>query len=195
MIKTIVVSGFPGVGKSHLFRENNGLVIMDSDSSKVSWLTEGVRHPDFPRNYIEHIKANMGKAHLILVSSHKVVRDALRESAVAYVLVYPDRQLKSEYIQRYRDRGSDDAFVQMIESRWDIFMAELEAETWPTHRVLHKGEYLGDVRRELVYPVICNGVCRSDADDYCGMHLSNEDCPACDTLRATGGAPRTQDRQ
>lgn len=179
MIKTIVVSGFPGVGKSHLFRENTSLVVLDSDSSKFSWMSEGVRHPAFPQNYIEHIKANLGKAHLILVSSHKVVRDALRENGIAYVLVYPDKRLKSEYIQRYRERGSDEAFVQMIDSHWESFIADLESETWPTHEVLHQGEHLSDVCKRLIYPIACNGPCNSGADDCCGMHMSTEDCPAC----------------
>lgn len=148
-MKTIVVSGFPGVGKSHLFRECEGKVVLDSDSSKFSWVSEGVRHPDFPQNYVEHIKANVGQSHLILVSSHKVVRDALREAGIAYVLVYPDKGLKDEYVQRYRDRGSAESFVQMIESNWDSFHADLEAETWPTTITLHRGQYLSDIADRL----------------------------------------------
>lgn len=148
MITTLVISGFPGIGKSYYFREKPGFIVLDSDSSVFSWSSEGVRNPDFPQNYIEHIKSNMGKVHTILVSSHKVVRDALRESGIDYVLVYPLRKLKSEYIQRYRDRGSDEGFIRMIEGRWDDFMAELEAETFPLHRVLSEGEYLSDVCEE-----------------------------------------------
>lgn len=181
-MKAVVVSGFPGVGKTHLFRAKPHFVILDSDSSKFSWVSEGVRNPAFPQNYIEHIKDNMGKAHLILVSSHKVVRDALKESGVPYVLVYPDKGLKDEYLQRYRERGSDEAFIRMIESQWDNFIVDLESETWPTTKVLRRGEHLSDVVSQLMYPVMCNGACRSLSDDYCGMHFNNETCPACDAL-------------
>lgn len=181
-MKAIVVSGFPGVGKTRLFHAKPHLVILDSDSSKFSWVSEGVRHPDFPMNYIEHIKENMGKAHLILVSSHKAVRDALKESGIPYVLVYPDKGSKDEYFQRYLERGSDEAFIRMIGSQWDNFITDLEAEMWPTAKVLRRGEHLGDIVSQLIFPVMCNGVCRSDSDDYCGMHLNNETCPACDAL-------------
>lgn len=183
LINTLVISGFPGVGKSHLFQTNKSLVILDSDSSGFSWSGEGIRNPAFPRNYIEYIQAHLGKAPLILVSSHKSVRDALRESGIAYTLVYPDRGLKSEYLQRFRDRGSDETFVQMIDRRWDEFLTECEAETWPTRRVLWSGKFLSDVCRELIYLVMCNGRCGSGADDYCGMHLNIETCPACDAMQ------------
>lgn len=179
---TLVISGFPGVGKSHFFRDNPNLVVLDSDSSLFSWVRNGVRHPEFPQNYIEHIKANLGKVRVILVSSHKVVRDALRENGIKYVLVYPDKSLKEEYLRRYRARGSDEVFLQMIADKWDGFIDDIIAEEYPTKRVLQSGEYLSDVFREYSYPVICNGLCTSPSDDYCGMHMSNETCPACDVI-------------
>ncbi|MNC01366.1 hypothetical protein D3C75_487130 [compost metagenome] len=27
---------------------------------------------------------------------------------------------------------------------------------------------------------LCQGICRSQVDDYCGMHMSDETCPACE---------------
>jgi len=111
--KTLVISGFPGIGKSHFFRKNKDKVVLDSDSSKFSWIEKGIRHPDFPNNYIKYIKENLayinplgvGKADIILVSSHKNVRDALVENDIPFTLVYPSRDIKEEYLQRYKDRG------------------------------------------------------------------------------------------
>lgn len=56
---------------------------LDSDSSNFSWVKDEngnntkERNPEFPKNYIEHIKSNIGKVDVIFVSSHKVVREAL----------------------------------------------------------------------------------------------------------------------
>lgn len=180
--KTIIISGFPGIGKSCLFRQNRGLIVLDSDSSNFSWISNGVRNPEFPKNYIEHVKDNIGQAHIILVSSHKVVRDALRENGIEYVLVYPDKSLKDEYVRRYIDRGSDDAFVKMIENNWTTFIEEIESEVFPTKRTLKSGEYLTNVVKEFVYSVRCEGPCNSDLDDYCGYHMNIETCPACDSI-------------
>lgn len=84
----IVISGFPGIGKSYMYNNMKDLKILDSDSSKFSWVKdeEGKntkeRNPDFPNNYIKHIKDNMDSSDIILVSSHKVVRDALKDNDI-----------------------------------------------------------------------------------------------------------------
>ncbi|MDQ0873777.1 hypothetical protein QFZ77_002436 [Paenibacillus sp. V4I3] len=39
---------------------------------------------------------------------------------------------------------------------------------------------IGEVERLKPHPVICGkGYCKSPADDYVGMFMSNEECPAC----------------
>lgn len=141
---TKVVAGFPGVGKSVLFKNSN-LNVLDSDSSKFSWIEPGVRHPDFPQNYINHIKVNIGVADIILVSSHDVVRKALAESGIEYYLVYPDISLKEEYLDRYRQRGNDEKFIALLKSKWEEFILSIEEETFPTLLKLSSNQYLSDV--------------------------------------------------
>jgi hypothetical protein len=182
MFKTKVISGFPGVGKSHFHKNNPDLIILDSDSSSFSWVEKGVRNPDFPNNYIRHIKENLGKVNVILLSSHKQVRDALRENDIGYTMVYPDKSLKHEYLSRYKGRGSDENFLGMIDKNWDGFIDELETEEYPIKITLKEGQYLQDVYKPEPRIVMCNGICTSQLDDYCGMHMSNETCPACDSI-------------
>ena len=141
---TKVVAGFPGVGKSVLSKNSN-LNVLDSDSSKFSWIEPGVRHPDFPQNYINHIKVNIGVADIILVSSHDVVRKALAESGIEYYLVYPDISLKEEYLDRYRQRGNDEKFIALLKSKWEEFILSIEEETFPTLLKLSSNQYLSDV--------------------------------------------------
>lgn len=136
--KTLVVSAFPGCGKSHMFRNNEGKLIMDSDSSKFD-------KSDFPRNYIKHIKSNIGKADIIMVSSHKEVRDALVDNEIEFTLVYPKRDIKLEYIQRYKNRGNDSSFIKLLESKWNEWMDELEQQSNCKKIELEKGQYLSDV--------------------------------------------------
>lgn len=181
-INTKVISGFPGIGKSHFFKNNPDVIVLDSDSSHFSWISKGVRHPDFPQNYMDHIKSNLSKADVILVSSHKQVRDALKENGILYTLIYPDKSLMDEYIARYRARGNDDSFITMIRNNWDTFIDEIEQEEYPTKICLQQNEFLTNVLSKTPRPVICRGLCTSQVDDYCGMHMSNETCPACDAI-------------
>ncbi len=135
---TLIVSAFPGCGKSHFFRENKNKIVLDSDSSKFD-------KSDFPNNYIEHIKSNIGKADIILVSSHKEVRDALVENNIKFTLVYPDKSIKDEYIQRYIDRGNSEKFVELLTKNWLTWIDELDNQIGCKKIKLNKGEYLSDV--------------------------------------------------
>src|SRR5574344_1219437 len=86
--KAAVLSVYPATGKSFFTRkyEFNNIKILDSDSSKYIWLYDDnnkkttERNPEFPTNYIQHIKDNLDTADIIFVSSHKSVRDALVEA-------------------------------------------------------------------------------------------------------------------
>lgn len=139
-----VISGFPGVGKTY-YQTNTTRKVLDSDSSKFSWIEKGVRHPDFPNNYISHIKSNLDSADVILVSSHANVRDALVVNSIPFTLIYPDKSIKEEYIQRFKNRGSDEKFIEMLYKNWDSFIGELDAQTGCKKIVLQKGQYLSDV--------------------------------------------------
>ena len=143
-MKTKVYSAFPGVGKTTYFNKTEKNVL-DSDSSKFD-------KRDFPSNYIEHIKKNVLNESVdkILVSSHKDVRDALHREGIPFVLVYPDRSIKEEYIQRYKDRGNNDSFIDLLEKNWDNWMDEMDEMSVPMGQILHKvrlksGQYLNDV--------------------------------------------------
>ncbi len=135
---TMVISAFPGCGKSHLFRNKGDMKILDSDSSTFD-------KSQFPQNYIEHIKSNIGDADIILVSSHKEVRDALVDKGINFTLVYPNMDIKDEYIQRYIDRGNDGKFVDLLKQNWENWIGELEQQTGCEKIKLDRGQYLSDV--------------------------------------------------
>jgi hypothetical protein len=138
MKRTILCSAFPGCGKSTYFK-NTELDVLDSDSSTFD-------KAEFPQNYMDHIKENIGKVDIILISSHDVVRDALAEFGYPYLLVYPDINSKDEYLKRYKDRGNDDAFVKLLDQNWDTWLEGLIIEKPPAkHCVLRSGEFLSEV--------------------------------------------------
>jgi hypothetical protein len=138
MKETILCSAFPGCGKSHYFK-NTELDVLDSDSSTFD-------KSEFPQNYMEHIKENIGKVDVILISSHDVVRDALTDLGYPYLLVYPDINSKEEYLKRYVDRGNDDAFVKLLDQNWETWLTDLANQPEPAkHCVLRSGEFLSEV--------------------------------------------------
>ena len=129
-IKTKIISAFPGTGKSY-YHNKHKETTLDSDSSNFSWIKDengnntSIRNPNFPQNYIEHIKENIGKYEFIFVSSHKEVREALLNNCIFFYLVYPDDRRKDEFIERYINRGNNEKFIQLISDNWDEWMKEI----------------------------------------------------------------------
>lgn len=140
--KAILISAWPGVGKTYAFQHfQDQFTILDSDSSLYSWIYDenGVktnqRNPDFPKNYIKHIKDNLTKADFIFVSSLKEVREALNKSGLRYYLAFPynTQANKDEWLGRFLKRGNDVKFCDFIMNHWDEFIGEMEIEMYPTH--------------------------------------------------------------
>ena len=145
---TSIISGLPGIGKTYLmeqYRNNKDMAIKDSDSSFFRWHGDtGVENPEFPGNYIDHIKDSLFKFEFILVSSHETVRKALSAEHLLHYVVYPERHLKKEYLQRYFYRGADRPFLDMMDLRWNEFLNSMEAQENCHHVILQSGEYLSD---------------------------------------------------
>lgn len=141
-MKQLVISGFPGTGKSYYISRGEGSDYMpqgfasDSDSSKFD-------KSNFPQNYIEHIKSLIAKGTMrIFVSSHKEVRDALVKEGIEFILVYPKKELKEEYLNRYKERGSSEQFIKLISDNWDSWLSELENQKSCTHLQLGSNEFM-----------------------------------------------------
>lgn len=135
-----IISAFPACGKSFMAKNNESekiKVILDSDSSNFSWIKDEngnnttTRDPNFPNNYIQHIRDNMDKASIIFVSSHDIVREALEANDIHYYIIYPDVSLKDEWIGRMKERGNDDKFIEFISSNWEKFIDDIENEYYP----------------------------------------------------------------
>jgi hypothetical protein len=155
----IIISAFPGVGKTWLFNNQDklGLIVDDSDSSKFSWLDDGItRNPDFPNNYIRHIMDRMYNVDIICVSSHEVVRNTLVDNKLNHIVVYPNILDKEIYIQRFKDRGSPENFIRFIDNNWENFIEDMEINYVPytLDIQLASGDYLSNAIKSIVREII-----------------------------------------
>ena len=165
MKNTIIVSAFPCCGKTYYFENKKDLVVLDSDSSNFSWIKDEngnntkERNPEFPNNYIEHIKENIGKVDIIFVSSHKVVRDALSKSGLNWSLVIPKKECLSSWVGRAYMRGSSDGFIKIIIDNWDNWLDEIERDKMNDLHVdmicyLNHNEFVSD--KEYAWSILRN---------------------------------------
>lgn len=158
--RTLVISAFPGTGKSKYFNDwkkglhTNKELVLDSDSSLFKWIgdpKDKVLNPEFPKNYINRIKDNIGKADIIFVSTHEEVRDALDDANLMYILVYPKNtsEIKEEYIKRYINRGNDKQFIDFISNNWNDFLIKLR-QSDKCAIELNTNEYISDIIDKIV---------------------------------------------
>lgn len=153
-MQTRIISAFPGTGKTY-YHKLHPETTLDSDSSSFSWSyrIDGskYRNPEFPQNYIDHIKSNIGKYEFIFVSSHAEVRKALHENCLFFYLFFPERSRKAEFLQRYIDRGSHKEFVNLLDRMWDEWIDSC-AKDYDTNMcsLLMGAENLSDVLKFTV---------------------------------------------
>lgn len=137
--KIKVYSAFPGTGKS-TYSEISGLNVIDLDSSDFD-------KENFPENYIQHIKEKIEdpEVDFILVSSHKTLRDALDYHEIPFVLVYPERSIKEEYINRFKLRGNPESFIKLLDEYWDGWIDEMSSQKNCEKIILGPKEYLSGI--------------------------------------------------
>ena len=152
---TKVISAFPATGKTYATEKLTklGYKVLDSDSSNFSWVTSTdrvIRNPNFPANYIKHIKDNIGKVDFIFVSSHEEVRKAMQEAGIKYSLVYPNRKALKEWIGRcyLRELEGKQTFpIETMVKNWDKWIDTCKDDKYCTNRYILQlhNSYLYDV--------------------------------------------------
>jgi hypothetical protein len=155
-MNTKIYSIFPACGKTWLYehQEDYGLKILDSDSSQFSWVyVNGLkeRNPDFPHNYISHIKENIGKYDCIFVSSHESVRKALDAVGIHFTIVYPESSCKAEWVGRcfIREKnGESGCSAEAMYANWEAWVLDCFRSGFKHREImLRPGEYLSDYFR------------------------------------------------
>jgi hypothetical protein len=138
-----VIAAFPATGKTYIAGRDHRFA--DSDSSGFSWESPGVRNPEWPANYMAHIKGLIADGRHVLCSTHQEVRDALVDAGLPFTLVYPAEDQRDEYIRRMTARGSAPRLIDFVAGRWDELIAGCRAQDRCDHVVLTEGRYLLDV--------------------------------------------------
>lgn len=131
--------------------------VIDLESSNYKWLDidsdlpieqrKGMSktlNPNFPENYIRDIVSLARDGYIVLISSHKEVRDELNKRSIPFTIALPSLDMKQEMIDRYIKRGNQENFVTMLENNYETFVNDLMSD--PNNKiVLDRGQYLKDV--------------------------------------------------
>jgi hypothetical protein len=95
--------------------------------------------------YVDEIKKYFNKVDYIFVSTDPEGIKLLLNEAFEIILVYPENELRNEYLDRYIERDSPYDFIGTFMKHWHIWIDELKTQIYCEHIVLKSGQYLSDV--------------------------------------------------
>lgn len=155
MKENLIIGGFPGIGKTTLKRANidPSLSVRDLDPYKYRWVgkyAEGVINRSWPDNYIKEILETNSNVDVLMTSLHPVTIDTLVDKGYQPVVVYPSLDMKEEFLQRYRERGSCDEFVATLTKNFELFVQRAISQKGCTHIILEPGQYLTDIFQKIL---------------------------------------------
>jgi hypothetical protein len=134
----MIYSAFPGTGKTYLAKHNPRFI--DLESSDFQWAfadptlsveerkasDQKVKNPNFIQDYVQAIK-EASQDHNVLIASQPAVLQALADEGLAFTTVTPldNAETKQIYLQRYRERGNQQAFIDLMDKNYSNFINDL----------------------------------------------------------------------
>jgi len=79
-----------------------------------------------------------------MISMDPDVRSILEERDIPFTLVYPDKNMKDEFIERLENRGNNPMFIMLIKDNFEKWIDDLDNQPQPKLR-LTAGMYISDL--------------------------------------------------
>ena len=151
----IFIYAFTATGKSTLAKKYKNIIDMESVNYK--YLNEKrnceerkssfdrILNPQWPQNYFEALEKVKDKYDYILISDD-ICDSYLQKNNYEYWQVYPNVNLKQEYLNRCKKRGNNEIFISNLNKNWDNWCKQCKKDKHATkHIELQKGQYLEDI--------------------------------------------------
>jgi hypothetical protein len=129
---TKIYAAFCGTGKTY-FSENTHVKCVEIEFWK---------YKDSQLEYIEEVKKYFGNVDYIFISTDPTGLKLLHQQGYNFILVYPENELRNEYLDRYINRYSPHEFIGAYMKYLNIWLDELKQITFCNHIVLMSKEYL-----------------------------------------------------
>ena len=134
----MIISGFPGTGKSTVMNIFKGVVDLESTPFKKNW--------QIYADVAEHMHK---QGYTVMVSSHKEMRDELLSRGVDFISVIPKKENKDLYIERYRERGNTEEFIKLLDENFNYWIDEILEDERLVVCELNGDEFISDLIASL----------------------------------------------
>ena len=103
-----------------------------------------VDNPDFPNNFIQYIKENIGKVDVIFVDSDIRIRQCLNEAKIKFVTIYPLSNCLPEWIGRMYLQDYPDFIIRNKINRWHHEVYSIQEPCGDRIIRLSHGKYISE---------------------------------------------------
>ena len=150
----IFIYAFTATGKSTISKKYSNVIDMEStkykyynsiiENEKAKGTLRNI-NKDWPNNYFEALNKVKDKYDYILISD-EVCNDFLQKNNYEYWWIYPNKELKEEYLNRCKKRGNNNDFINYFSRNWSTWIDECINDTKASkHIELKSNQFLEDV--------------------------------------------------
>lgn len=136
-VPTVLCAAFCGSGKT--------FICNNSEHRAVEVEFWQYKSKGLTKEFIRDVKKHYGKVDYIFLSTDPDGLELLNKEGYDITLVYPERELRNEYLDRYIERENPYDFIGTMMLRWNKIIDELDELTYCKKIILKEGEYLKDV--------------------------------------------------
>jgi hypothetical protein len=140
MKPTVLCAAFCGTGKTYLCQKSNVNAIE----------IEYWKYKNLKEKFIQDIKEQIGEVDYIFLSTEIESLKLLHNEGLDIVLIYPKKELRNEYLDRYIIRDNPYDFIGTMMKYWDSTIDELQKQNYCKHIVLEKNQYIHNVLSLIV---------------------------------------------
>ncbi len=136
-MKTKLYAAFCGTGKTYICNKTN-IKAIEIEYWKY-------KDNNLYKEYIQDIKKYFGTVDYIFISTDPEGLKLLNNEGYEITLIYPQNELRNEYLDRYIERDSPYDFIGTFMKNWHTWINELKEIQYCNHIILKTGQYLKDV--------------------------------------------------
>lgn len=158
----MIISGFPGIGKTTLAKKYVNVIDMESSDynyiltdeerkvprEELKGVKKSKQNPRWPTNYVEEIIKYMNKYDIILISQHPSVKQELENRKIEFLLAIPELNCKEEYLKRYKSRKNKERWINEVIENFDSWIT-MDYSLKQEKIILKQGEYIEDVLKRM----------------------------------------------
>lgn len=148
-----IICALSGSGKRTLSNNDNRYFYLDEYNYKVSVSASGklIYSALYPYNYMQDVFKLIKKDQILLLSAEHLILNYLNELSLDFVLIYPNNELKLDYIERL-SKVRDTQYVVNFYNNWSKTLKSIEFyKKLATSSIeLNKGQYLQNIVEGIV---------------------------------------------